>query len=392
MKELFDEHLELLKSEHQYRELKEFQGINEKYIQHKGKEYLNLVSNNYLGLAQHPRLKNAAQKSIEKWGVGSTGSRLLGGTHSPHLSLEKRLATYHSMERALLFNTGYMANLGVIRTLSDFADNILSDKLNHASVMDAIRYNNIPFNRYRHADMDHLEANLLNEKKLKRTFVISETLFSMDGDFVNLKRLSQLQKKYGFFLLLDQAHSFGGYPRIKADLQLFNKEKTLIMGTLGKAIGSFGAFVVGSESAIEILINRSRPFIFSTGLPAFVADTCLESLKIIEEEPQRIKRLHEVIQKFKRLLKEQQIECSNSDSHIFPIIIGTNKKALAIADAMKEKGFFVQAVRHPTVPKGTARLRLSLHSELDFNDLKQVSQALKASLSEYNTLSQKYSL
>ncbi len=337
-----------------------------------GKRYLNICSNDYLGFANHPVLKEAAREALGKYGTGSGGSRLLGGAMDIHAELEAEVARRMPLGKALLFNSGFAANLGILQSLGPLFSRILADKLNHASLVDGMRQAGTPFSRYRHGDMNMLESLLQKAPDASNCLVCTETLFSMDGDFAPLEELLGLQKKYGFFLVLDEAHSAGCYPSLLDGFVRGCPDRMLIMGTFGKAYGGYGAYVVGPEPIVDYLINTARPFIFSTALPPSVAGAALAALRLAEAEPRhaqtlRVLSLH-AARAMQSLGLSEGISLSNP-SHILPIITRSNERALALSEALLSQGIRALPVRHPTVPSGTARIRFNLRSDMPRNEL-----------------------
>jgi 8-amino-7-oxononanoate synthase len=340
------------------------------------RQYFNLASNNCLGLANHPELKRAAVSALREFGLGSGASRLLSGTCRLHPQLESTVADYHLADRALIFNSGYTANLGILSALAPAFSRILCDRLNHASILDGILLGKKPFTRYRHLDLNHLEHLLKKQGTPQKTLVVSETLFSMEGDFLALADILALQDKFGFFLYLDEAHSLGAYPEITKILESRGYGHTLLMGTFGKALGGFGAFVAGEKKTIEYLINKCRSFIFTTALPASVIAANLAAFGVLQRETWRVDALHQNSRRLGRSLKEAGFNIGNSASHIIPVILGDNKKALSVSRQLMETGIFAPAIRPPTVPPNSARLRLSLNSAFSEGDLHALHRAL----------------
>lgn len=373
-------------------------GLPGKWVTREGRRCLNLGSNNYLGLAQHPSVKRAAAEAALEFGAGAGGSRLLGGGLPLHRDLEAAVAAMRPMGpscppgKALLFNTGFMANLGALQALAPLAGPVFSDRLNHASAAEALRALPGKYHRYRHADMTHLEALL--EKHLPGVpggggprgpsapkgpgLVVSETLFSMDGDIAPLEGLLALQRKYGFFLYLDEAHSAGCRPDLaEAALAGALPGRLLLMGTFGKAYGGFGAYLAGPGPVIDWLVNSARSFIFSTALPPATAAAALEAIRTAEREPWRRERLSEAAGRTRADFRRRGLDTGASESHILPVIAGSDAAAVALSEALFRDGFHAPPVRHPTVPEGTARLRINLTSEMDDADLAALGDALE---------------
>jgi len=331
---------------------------------------INLCSNNYLGLADHPALKKAAHDAIEKYGVSSCSSRLISGTTGLHKKLEEKLAEFKGAEAALVFNSGYAANVGIISALVGRGDVIFSDKLNHASIVDGCLLSGAELKRYPHCDMDALEKFIKGSDPYVKKLIITDTVFSMDGDIAPLPEIVALAKKYDCMLMVDEAHATGVLgANGKGAIEHFNiKEKDIIqMGTLSKAIGSFGGYVAGSRELIDYLINKSRPFIYTTALPASVIAASIAALDIIKNEPERRKQLWANVRFFDKEARTQ----------IIPILIGDSKKAVDISRKLLDEGVFVQAIRPPTVPKGTARLRITIMATHTKKDLEYAIEKIK---------------
>ena len=343
-----------------------------------GQPYLAFCSNDYLGLATHPRLKAAWQQGMEDYAIGSGASHLVTGHTTAHQALEQELAAYTGRERALLFSTGYMANLGVVTTLLDRHDAVFLDKLNHASLVDAALLSRARIYRYPHNDMSAL-ARLLAQTSAQHKLIITDGVFSMDGDVAPLSHLVELARTYQAWVMVDDAHGLGVLGDTgRGTLEIYNlgtEDVPVLMGTLGKAFGVFGAFVAGSELLIEALIQSARSYIYTTALPPALAETVRTSLVITQEETWRRKRLHALIAYFRAAAAKRQIPLTPSITPIQPIILGDSERALAVSAALYERGILVTAIRPPTVPAGTARLRITLsalHEEQQIERLLEV--------------------
>lgn len=349
-----------------YRELRSLSSPQGKKIRINGRELLNFSSNDYLGLA-----KNFSKECFEQWGTGSGASRLVCGNLEVHEKLEEKLAKVKGTEASLLFSTGYMANVGVISTLAKEGDLILSDELNHASLIDGCRLSKAKKIIYPHSDAETLEFILSKERKnYRHCFIVSDTVFSMDGDIAPLRELFKLKDLYDAVLILDDAHGTGviGW----SSLEVFNlkpDERTVIVGTLGKALGTFGAFVCGSKVLRKYLINRCRTFIFTTALPPAIACQTLENLKLV---PERTKKLQENIKFFRKLTG------INSQSAIFPLLLKSPEEAVNLSKKLYEEGFFVPAIRPPTVKQ--SRLRITITSEHTEEEMTNLYQSIKSFL------------
>jgi len=333
-----------------------------------GKDYILFCSNNYLGLANHPEVKHAAISAVEKYGVGSGASRLVSGTSKLHKDLEEKLAELKKTESAILFPTGYMANVGTISALAGKEDVVIIDKLNHASIIDGCRLSGAKLLVYPHKKVEKLIDILKKCSKHRRRLVITDTIFSMDGDVAPVDEIQKACKEYDAMLMIDDAHSTGIFPPHKADI---------IMGTLSKAIGSLGGFVCGSKDLTDYLRNKARSYIYTTSMPPALCAAAIESINIIQNEPERITRLWDNVKTVKDGLKNIGFNLGQSQSQIIPIIIGNNDKTLAMSKYLFENGIFVQAIRHPTVPKGKERLRLTVMSEYMKKDLGLLIKKIK---------------
>ncbi len=323
---------------------------------------LAFCSNDYLGLAAEPALARAAAEAAGKWGVGSGASHLVSGHTAAHEALEARLAAFVGMDDALYFSTGYMANIGVMPALVGRGDAIFADKVNHASLVDGALLSRADLVRYPHCDLAALEARLA-ASNAPRKLIVTDSVFSMDGDLAPLPELLALAEAHRAWLLVDDAHGFGVLgPQGRGSLAHFglSSPRLILMGTLGKAAGVSGAFVAGSQSLIEWLVNTSRSYIFTTGAPPLLAETLLTALDLIEHGDARRAHLAALIARFKAGLQLSRWQLLPSDTPIQPLVIGDNHEALAVSRALDAEGLWVPAIRPPTVPKGAARLRITL--------------------------------
>ena len=394
----FEASLDQWREQDRLRSLTAFEGLPGKYVTREGRRCLNLSSNDYLGLAGHPAVRQAAADAALAGGAGAGGSRLLGGGLPLHRELEAEVERMRPLGKALLFNTGFMANLGVIQALAPVLGPVFSDKLNHASVAEALRSAPGSFHRYGHRDMTHLEtllsAHLGPGKRsgsggpAKPGLVCSETLFSMDGDFAPLRELLALQARFGFYLYLDEAHSTGCYPELAGEALAAGAlggaaaERVILMGTFGKAYGGFGANVAGPTPAIDFLVNTARSFIFSTALPPAVAGAALAALRTAEAEPWRRETLAENSAYARGLFRSRGFDIGASESHIIPVIAGSNRAALRLSEALFHAGYHAPPVRHPTVPEGTARLRINLNSAIGRAEIAALADEISTALDE----------
>lgn len=347
-----------------------------------GREFVAFCSNDYLGLASHPALVEAAREGAARFGVGAGASHLILGHSAAHHALEEALARFVGLPRALLFSTGYMANLGVVTALVGRGDAVFADRLNHASLNDAALLSRAEFRRYPHLDLAALER-LLAASRARRRLIASDAVFSMDGDIAPLPEMIALAERHGAWLLVDDAHGFGVLGSGgRGTLSHFGVDspRVVYMATLGKAAGVFGAFVAGAAEVIETLVQRARSYIYTTAAPPLLAHVLLTSLELIEREQWRRERLGRLAELLKGRLGAGRWRLASSQTAIQPLIIGENAVALRVADELAARGVLAPAIRPPTVPEGTARLRISLsaaHSEEDVARLAAAVQAVR---------------
>jgi len=332
-----------------------------------GQRLVNLCSNDYLGLAADPRLRRAAAEAAEAEGAGSGASRLVAGDLPIHGRLERALAAFEGTEAALLFNSGYHANAGVPPALVGREDALFSDQLNHASILDGALLSRAELVRYRHADAGDLEAKLARSTA-RRKLVVTDAVFSMDGDAAPLRELADACQRHGAMLYVDEAHATGvlgpGGAGLAEALGVADRVDVR-MGTMGKALGSFGAWIGGERRLVDWLVNRARPFVFTTALPPAACGATLEALRIVREEPARRARVHALAARAKAGLARLGFELPGVVAPILPVVLGTEERAVAASRALRERGFFVRAIRPPTVPRGTSRLRVTLTAAHD---------------------------
>jgi 8-amino-7-oxononanoate synthase len=326
-----------------------------------GRRLLSFCSNDYLGLANDSRVIAALQRGAGQYGVGSGASHLVTGHSRAHHALEEELADFVGARRALLFSTGFMANLGVVMALAERHSLIAEDRLNHASLIDAARLARARARRYPHADVGALRRQLGPEQRL--SLILTDAVFSMDGDVAPLEALAALAREHGAWLLADDAHGLGVRgPQGRGSLAaagLAPAGEVILMGTLGKAFGVFGAFVAGDADLVELLIQRARSYIYTTALPAAMAEAVRAALAVVRAEGWRRERLRELIARFRAGSAQLGFTLAESETPIQPLLLGEARAALALADGLRERGFLVPAIRPPTVPDGSARLRVS---------------------------------
>jgi len=343
-----------------------------------GREYTAFCSNDYLGLAAHPGLIEAARQGAARFGVGAGASHLILGHSAAHHELEQRLAAFAGFPRALLFSTGYMANLGAVTALVGREDAVFADRLNHASLYDAALLARAQFKRYPHADLDSL-GRLLAASKARRKLVVTDAVFSMDGDIAPVPDLIALCERHDAWLLLDDAHGFGvlGHGG-RGTLAHFgaNSPRVIYMATLGKAAGVAGAFVAGETEVVEMLIQRARPYIYTTAAPPMIAVALTKSLELMRDGESMRAHLQSLIARFRGRLKPGRWRLMPSQTAIQPLVIGSNDETVAVSEALAREGLLVPAIRPPTVPQGTARLRISLSAAHSVEDVERLAAAL----------------
>jgi len=375
--DFLDSELKEIKDAGLYRQLRLVGGDQGPTLLLGGREVINFSSNNYLGLANHPALAAAAKAAIDRFGCGSGASRLISGNMTLHEELEAKLAKFKNTEAALVFNSGFQANIGLLSTLTGKGDAILSDALNHASIIDGCRLSKAQTSVYAHCDLDALEAGLKQAASARRRLIVTETIFSMDGDQAPLREIVELAEKYEALVMVDEAHGTGVFGANGAGVvaELGLASRVLVqMGTLGKALGGFGAYVAGSRALCDLLINRCRSFVFTTALPPAVMAMALAAIDLVESEPQRRDALRGNCQKLKHGLSQLGFELGKSESPILPLLVGDAARCMALSAALLDRGVFAQGIRPPTVPAGTSRLRITsmaTHSDV------QIERALK---------------
>lgn len=372
MKNLSTE-LENRKAQHLYRFRRISEGPQQPEMVIDGKCVISFCSNDYLGLANHPDVKTAFINGIQQYGVGSGAAHLINGHSRAHHRLEEELAEFCGYQRALLFSTGYMANLGLAQALAGKGDTVLEDRLNHASLLDAGLLCGARLMRYRHNDPRDLEAKLETREQGEK-LVMTDGVFSMDGDIADLPRLVEVAKNHDAWLMLDDAHGFGALGEHgRGSLEhcaVGTQDVPLYMATLGKALGTFGAFIAGSSELIETLIQKARSYIYTTASPPALAEATRASLHLIQTQPELRQRLRDNICYFRNCCEQLGVTISESQTAIQPIIVGEASTAVNISDELLAKGLLITAIRAPTVPQGTARLRITItaahqHTHID---------------------------
>ncbi len=344
-----------------------------------GERSLSFCSNDYLGLANHPRLVQRQKKALDLYGCGSGASHLISGHSAAHHALEEELAEFLGVEATLLFSSGYMANLGIINTILNREDSLFEDRLNHASLIDAGLFCQAKMKRYQHNDIQSLQRQLSATHTVNK-LIVSDAVFSMDGDIAPIPQLLNLAKQYNSWLMLDDAHGFGvlgkkGRGSVE-HYQLETHNIDIYMATLGKSMGVSGAFVAGSQSLIETLVQFSRTYTYTTAMPAVLAETLRESLLLLQQESWRREKLVALIAYFRKSAEQMGLVLEPSQTAIQPLLIGDNKKAMLIAEQLFQKGFYVTAIRPPTVPENTARLRITLSANHSFENIDRLLDSL----------------
>ena len=351
------------------------QGI---HVEIDGKQVTNFCSNDYLGLANHPDIVKSFKNAADNYGVGSGSAHLICGHSAAHHALEEELAEFTGRDRVLLFSTGYMANVGVISALLSRGDQVFEDKLNHASLLDGGLLSGARFKRYLHNDVEDLDQKI--KPMSNRSLIVTDGVFSMDGDIAPLPELAVLAAKKNAWLMVDDAHGFGVLGEtgcgVVQHYGLSQLEVPIVMGTLGKSFGTFGAFIAGSEQLIETLIQQARTYIFTTAFPAAIAEASRTSLKIVRSENWRREKLIQLVNYFRTNATQLGLQLSATASAIQPILIGDSQRAVELSHQLLEQGFLVSAIRPPTVPKGKARLRITFSANHDEQQLDQLLDAL----------------
>ena len=382
--QIFADELKRLKEQSLYRSMRTMDSEQSKYVTMQGRRVLMFASNSYLDLAADARIKKAASEAALQWGAGSGGSRLTTGNTALHEALEAKLAQFKGTEAALVFNTGYMANVGIISALCNSESVIFSDEYNHASIIDGCRLAKSRIVVYKHNDMQDLETKIL-ATPCSRGLIVSDAVFSMDGDIVNLPELVALGKKYHLLTMIDEAHATGVIGQTgHGTVEHFGNgcQPDILMGTLSKALGSEGGYACASRVIIEYLKNKARSFIFATSQAPAALAAALRAIEVLEAEPERAQSLQHNVDFFLNALHVEGVEAA-SPTAIIPIIIGDEATALKIADELLAQGVLAPAIRYPTVAKGTARLRIALMATHTEEELTQTAKLIGAAIRKY---------
>jgi 8-amino-7-oxononanoate synthase len=377
----FGERLAELRRSGLHRRLRLIEGPQGPRVLLDGADVLLLCSNNYLGLADHPKVRAAAAEAAERYGAGAGASRLISGTMSLHRKLEERLAEFERAESALLFGSGYLANTGVVAALAGPGDVVFSDELNHASIIDGCRLSRAETFVYRHRDVEHLEWGIRTAAGRPR-LIVTDGVFSMDGDVAPLSALAAVAKRHRCLLAVDEAHGTGALGeggRGAVAAAGLEREVDVIIGTLGKALGGYGAYVCSSAEVIELLVNTARPFIFSTAPPPPSVGAALAALALLVERPGQVEQLRRNAAVLREALAAHGLDTGASRTQIMPVLVGDPRRAVALCERTLEAGVFAQAIRPPTVPAGSSRLRLTVMATHRAGELRAAAAAIARS-------------
>lgn len=384
-----DEVLSGIRERGTYRRMRVLEGLQAPRMRVDGRDVLLFAGSNYLDLARHPEVVEAAERASRDWGCAAGGSRLITGNLACHEALESELAEFFATEAALAFNTGYMANVGTIPALVGQGDVLISDELNHASIIDGAKLARTEVAVFRHGDVSSFAEILERVRpKARRVLVAVDGVYSMDGDLAPVAEIVKRAHDADAIVLLDDAHGTGCLGirgRGTAEVAGVLAEVDILMGTLGKSLGSFGAFVVGSSKLRDLLVNTARSFIFSCALAPAQVEASRVSLRLIDEEPWRRQRLAENCDRLRAGLARAGISTAPSTTHILPVILGENARTMAVCEALLERGYYAQGIRHPSVPSGSARLRITpmaSHDEAEIDGLVAAISELVAQVAE----------
>jgi len=370
--------LEELRRSGLHRRLRLIEGAQGPRVLLGGSEVLLLCSNNYLGLADHPKVRDAAADAAKRFGAGAGASRLVSGTMSLHRTLEQRLADFKGTETGLLFGSGYLANTGVVAALAGRGEVVLSDELNHASIIDGCRLSRAETFVYRHRDTEHLEWGLRRAGS-RAALIVSDSVFSMDGDVAPLPDLHELARRHRCRLMIDEAHGTGALGpggRGAVAAAGLGGEIDVVVGTLGKALGSYGAYVCTSRQVADLLVNTARPFIYSTALPPPSVGAAIAALGILRKRPGIVEQLRRNAAVLREGLAAYDLDLGSSRTQIVPVVVGDARRAMALCERILDQGVFAQAIRPPTVPPGTSRLRLAVMSTHGTDELRRAARTI----------------
>lgn len=376
----FEQKIKNLETRHLRRQFRIVESPSDTTIIIEGRRFISMASNNYLGLANHPAVNRAAVEAIEQWGVGAGAARLISGTMTPHHQLEQDLAQFKQVEAALTFGTGYTTNLGLIPALIERDGLILADRYCHASLIEACRLAKARLRVFHHNDVEHLEKLLKKREKACPTLVVTEGVFSMDGDLAPLPELLTLCRQYEGTLVIDDAHGTGVMGENgRGTIEHFglNPQDVIQMGTLSKAIGTSGGYIAGPAALRDYLINTSKAFIYTTASPPAIAAGASAAIRIIQDEPERLERLRKNRDALHASLTGLGFQLTGTQSPILPILVKSPERALEMSQALHEAGVYVPAIRPPTVPKDRSRLRLTVSSEHTEEQLENVMRRIQ---------------
>ncbi len=369
-----------MKEQSLFNELPVLESEQKNRVVMKGKEVVILCTNNYLGFANNPRMRKAAIAAIDKWGFGAGAVRQIAGTMKIHIDLEEQLAKYKHTDASLVFISGIAANRGTIQATMGEGDVIISDELNHGSIIDGVRLTKADKKIYPHLNMDGLKKALEESKGAKKTMIVTDGVFSMDGDIAPLDQITELAEQYGAFVMVDDAHGdgvLGKDGRGIVDHFKLGKRVDIDMGTFSKAFGSIGGYIAGSQELRDYLINRARSFIFTTGLPPAVTAANMEALKMVQDEPQHLKNLWKNAKYFKQKLVNLGFDTGHSQTPITPVIVGESKNAVALSNELFKEGVFVKPIVFPLVAKDKARVRTIVTAQHTKEDLDEAADAFE---------------
>ncbi|MFQ5786769.1 MAG: 8-amino-7-oxononanoate synthase [Thermodesulfobacteriota bacterium] len=376
--------LEKIKKSGLYRELNIVESAQGTHLKIKGKTYLSFCSNNYLGLANHPLVIKAVKDAVEKYGWGAGASRLVSGNMTLHEKLENEISRFKGKESTIVFPTGYMANIGTISSLVSKEDLVICDKLNHASIIDGCRLSGADLRVYTHCDMEKLENILMKSTKYSRKLIITDTVFSMDGDLAPLPDIVSIARKYNAIVMVDEAHGTGVFGKKgRGVVEHFNlsEKVNIVMGTLSKAVGSLGGYITGDADLINYLRNKARSFVYTTALPSAVCAASVAGIKLIQKDPSLRTSLWNNVRYLNEKLKLLDFNVISSESQIIPIMIGDAKEAVNVSKFLHKEGILIPAIRPPTVPAKSSRLRMtvmSIHTRDDLDKLLNVLSDVKS--------------
>ncbi|MEC1446009.1 glycine C-acetyltransferase [Bacillus haynesii] len=372
--------LDTMKENGTFQELPIIESLQGSTVKMKGKDIIQLSSNNYLGLTSHPRLQKAAEEAVKRYGAGTGSVRTIAGTFTMHDELEKKLASFKNTEAALVFQSGFTANQGILSSILTKDDIVISDELNHASIIDGIRLTKAGKKVYQHADMEDLEKILKKSMNYRMRLIVTDGVFSMDGDIAPLPEIVRLAEQYDAFVMVDDAHASGVLGENgRGTVHHFGLDGKvhIQVGTLSKAIGVLGGYAAGSKVLIDYLKHKGRPFLFSTSHPPAVTAACIEAVNVLMEEPSLIKKLWDNTAHFKKGLEKIGLPLIKSETPITPILIGDEAEACRFSNTLFELGLFAQAIVFPTVPKGKARIRTIMTAQHSKEELDKALEIIE---------------